>query len=663
MNDIIIIKIMFICIFISLLVILIAYSKLIRLKKVNVIKNKRNSNKNSRFYEKSYKIFSKIIILKKYLFMIERNIRLIELSDRNSINRKAVKFIYISLTVSTFFMILLIRNVTDLYFLLLSIMTLYIVNNQLLEFYVSKIENELLTQFEVFLSDVKHYYHEHKMIDEAIYDTTVNVNESNFSMSLHAKRMYEILTSEDVENEIEKYYDVAPNRFFKNFIALANLVQKFGDRTVDNKSIFLTNVNYLKQEIKYELLRKEKLEHLFKSLSLIAVLPIFFIKPLEKWAIVNLPELGYYYDGSYGFIIQILVFLLVIISYILISKMKTQRKVVFYSEKTFIRKTIEKQRIKEFINFLISKRYSKYLKYKKQLKRAGYKKSVEEFYFQRLLLGMLLFFLTIFAFINIIIINKHQIINSVNTTIEVIELDNKYLKKLNNENLTNLELKEILLKDEQISIKDADMISNRMYKKYLEYQKLYFKWWYLIIAIFNSIIGYNGPLILMEFKKRIMKMNIEDEVIQMHTIILMLMYFERISVEEVLKWMERFAVIFKQSIGKCLNEVDSGDIEALERLKKEEVFPSFIRIVDNLINASERIPLSLAFDELVLERKYFQEKRKQDTEILIEKKGVLGKFIAFMPMAFTILFYLLVPFLLLSFNQLQNFSNQINSVL
>ncbi len=663
MDDILIIKIMFSCIVISLLIMLVAYIKLNKLRKINGMRNKRNLNRNLRFFEKSYKIFSKTFLLKKYLFTIEKNIRLIELSDRNSINRKSVKFIYISLITSLFFIIVLVKNIESLYFLLLSIIVLYIINNQLLDFYINRIENSLLTQFESFLSEVKHYYHEHKMIDEAIYDTTVNVNKNNFEMSLHAKRMYEILTSEDVENEIDKYYDIAPNRFFKNFIALANLVQKFGDREIDNKSIFLTNVNYLKQEIKYELLRKEKLDHLFKSLALISVSPIFFIKPLEKWATVNLPELGYYYKGAYGFIVQILVFILVIGSYIFINKMKTQKKITVYREKTIVGKIVEKRKIKRMINYLISKRYSKYLRYKKRLKKAGFNKSIEEFYFQRLILGFLLFVLTLFIFLNINMINKQQIMLPTGIDREVVEFDSKYLKKLNFENFSYLEFREYLSKNEQLSKKNLNIISNRIYDKYIKYQKIYFEWWYLVIAIINSIIGYNSPIILIEFKKRVMKMNIEDEVIQMHTIILMLMYFERISVEEVLKWMEQFAVIFKQSIGQCLNEMDSGDIEALEKLKQDELFPPFVKIVDNLINASERIPLSLAFDELILERKYFQDKRKQDTEMLIEKKGALGKFIAFLPMAFTIFFYLLVPFLLLSFNQLQNFSDQINSVL
>jgi Flp pilus assembly protein TadB len=646
---------------ICLLVILVAYYKLSKIRKKNRMRSRKK--KNSNFFENSYVLFSKIIFINKYLIIIEKSIKSIELSDKKTINKKVAKFIYISICITSVLVVILIENINSLYFLLLSLLIVYIVNTQLLDFYVNKIENILLIQFEIFLSDVKHYYHEHKMIDEAIYDTTRNVTKSNFEMSLHAKKMYEILSSEDVENEIDKYYDVAPNRFFKNFIALANLVQKFGDKQVDEKSIFLTNINYLKQEIKYELLRKEKLDHLFKSLSLITVIPIFFIKPLEKWSTSNLPELKYYYEGSYGFVIQILVFILVIISYMLINKMKAQKKIVMFHEKTITGRILENRKIDRIINFFIYKRYSKFLKYKKNLKNAGYNKNIKEFYLQKLIFGILAFLFTVLVFVNVINISKGQINNSNEENKAVLLLDTKYIEKLNDEKFTYIELKNYVDSNENLSEKELNVVSERIYKKINKYNGLYFKWWYLIIAIINSIIGYNIPLMFIEFKKRVMKMNIEDEVLQMHTIILMVMYFQRISVEEVLKWMEQFAVVFKQSIGQCINEMEQGDIEALEKLKREESYPPFVKIVDNLINASEKISLSLAFDELILERKYYQDKRKQDTEMLIEKKGALGKFIAFVPLGFTMLFYLLIPFLLLSYNQLLNYSNQINSIL
>lgn len=659
MDNILALKILLGVILFSLLILIYCYIKLSKLKKIKKIGARKT--RSSEIFIDIYNILNKTIFIRKYLKYIKRNIKLIDLSDENTINKKASKFLCLSIFINLLISFVLLRNIDGLYFLLLSFMVLYIINSELLRFFIDRIENNLLVQFEVFLSEVKHYYHNHKMIDEAIYDTTKKINKNNYEMSLHAKKMYEILISENVDIEIENYYDEAPNRFFKNFIALSNLVQKFGDKRVDDKSAFLTNINYLKQEIKYELLKKSRLNYLFKSLSIIAIVPVFFVKYLEKWATLNLPELKYYFNGTYGFIIQILIFILVILSYELINKMKFSKNKMSFKNEKILKKIFKIKIVNNFLNILINKRYSKYLNYKKKLKNSGYNISVKEFYFKRVLIGIICFILTILVFININYISKKAILGVENT--KITQLDNKYILGLKDTRFTKKELEIYLDKNENFTSKELDIVSKRLYKKIMKYKNIYFKWWFLIIAIINSIIGYNLLPMFLSFKKKVMIMNIEDEVIQLHTIILMLIHFERISVEDVLHWMENFSHFFKPSIKKCLNEIDVDDIKALENLKKEESYPAFVKIVDNLINASEKITLALAFDELILERNYYQEKRKQDNEMLIEKKGMLGKIIAFIPIGFTILFYLLVPFLLLSFRQLVDYSDQIKSVI
>lgn len=156
-------------------------------------------------------------------------------------------------------------------------------------------------------------------------------------------------------------------------------------------------------------------------------------------------------------------------------------------------------------------------------------------------------------------------------------------------------------------------------------------------------------------------MNMEDEVMQYHAIILMLMHIDRVSVEDILKWMEQFAVVFKDSISKCLNNFENGDMEALEQLKIDEPFVPFSRIVENLQSASDKIPIVRAFDQLKVERGYYQEKRKMDNEITLNKKGMWGKMIAFVPLIATIFLYILLPFILISINQLMDYSSQMGN--
>lgn len=215
-------------------------------------------------------------------------------------------------------------------------------------------------------------------------------------------------------------------------------------------------------------------------------------------------------------------------------------------------------------------------------------------------------------------------------------------------------------------IRDKELVVNladRMYKKILDYNQQYLKWWQFIICFMIAFLAYNLPYWLLIFRKKVLQMGMEDEVMQFHSIILMLMYIERISVDNILQWMEQFASIFKGSIAKCLNDFEHGDMEALEQLKIDEPFLPFARLVENLQAASDKISVAQAFDELIIERGYYQEKRKQDNEIMIAKKALYGKMIAFTPLGATVFLHLLTPFMLESLNQLLSYSEQLKSVL
>ena len=123
----------------------------------------------------------------------------------------------------------------------------------------------------------------------------------------------------------------------------------------------------------------------------------------------------------------------------------------------------------------------------------------------------------------------------------------------------------------------------------------------------------------------------------------MLMKIERVNVEIILEWLERYAKIFKEPITKCVNNYEAGAWEALEELKNDVTFPLFIRIVESLQSAVEKIPIREAFDELDTERDYYQEKRKESNSRLISRKALIGKAIGFAPMICLFVGYLIIP--------------------
>ena len=46
------------------------------------------------------------------------------------------------------------------------------------------------------------------------------------------------------------------------------------------------------------------------------------------------------------------------------------------------------------------------------------------------------------------------------------------------------------------------------------------------------------------------------------------MKIERVNVEMILEWLERYANIFKEPISKCVNNYEAGAWEALEQMKE-----------------------------------------------------------------------------------------------
>ncbi len=647
----------------------LAYFMLLELRKKKGLKVELKAGND--FLYNAFKISVKFAPLKKYMGKIRRRIEMIDLSDEWTICRKTMRFTLISLGSTILILLFLLFFSRNTYFTVISVMTVYMLHNQIIRMLVDRIDNKLLRQFEVFLGNVRHHYHEHGMIDEAIYDS---IGECGYEVSLHANRMYEVLTASNVDECVEQYNETVPNKYMKTFVAMCYLVQRFGDKLAEGKSVYLNNLNYLKQEINLELLRREKLGYLFQSLSAIAVFPVFTLKPLENWAITNIPELKEYYEGAYGFLSVIILFILVFGSYQLITRLQSNTEYA-PAENTINTFLLKISFIRNFIEGLIEKNHKKALKYDRLLKRTGAKTSVNQFYVKQVLFAILAFLFVTGIFINIHIIVRNNLLYSspglslaeydrnidAPAEMRIIESDRKYILHFSGKHITFRELDEALRNNgEYTDSKQSGIAAKRILDKLMVYNSHNYKWWELLTAFFVSAVSFYLPWWMLLFRERILKMNMEDEVMQFHTIILMLMHIERIHVEDILNWMEQFADIFKSSISRCINNYENGDRQALEQLAQDEPYTPFARIVENLQSAADKITIEHAFDELKTEREYYQEKRKQDNEILVNKKGMWGKFIAFIPMGAAVFLYLLIPFILVSAAQLSGFYEEIN---
>ena len=614
-------------------------------------------------YQKLYIFFSRVPFIKRYVLKLRRRLEILNIDDEYITRRDVAKILTKALVILIPLIIITILVTKSNYLLMfiLLIFELFMIDI-LMEGSVDKKDNELLTQQLDFFSEIRHAYHEFNMVEEAIYQVS---QDDEKEISRQGEKIYEILTSDDPETELEKYYDVAPNNYLKEFAGISYLTKEFGDRKIDGGSLYLKNVDNITQEMQIEILKRDKLNYVFRSLSFISIAPVLLLEPIKSWAVSNFSFVKNWYYGKSGMIVQILILIITFISYILVRKLKDNGSVNMNTQNTenpWQAKLYKNKFAKKIIDLFLPKDGTKeYKKVKQLLTYAASPLKMEWVYINRIALSIVTFVISIFVFMYL-----HQIaidyeytqpttdynLISMSTkdeakAMELTKQDNVFLDMFRGKlDTTQQDIERALSKSkyyQDSTDEEIETAAKRILGKLQVVNSESFQWFELLLAFVFAIIGYMSPIWLLMFQAKMRQLEMEDEVMQFQTIILMLMKIERISVEMILEWLERYSNIFKEPIARCVNNYEAGAWEALEELKQSVSNHDMIRIVESLQSAVEKIPIREAFDELDADKDYHREKRKATNDQFISKKGIIGKFVGFAPMICLFVGYLIIP--------------------
>ena len=634
-------------------------------------------------YQKIYIFFTKTPFFKRYLFKLRRRLEIVNIDDEYTTRKDAAKIltkasiIFILIALAT----IIITHSNWLLMSILLIFELFIVDT-MVDGMVDKIDNNLLKEQIDFFAEIRHAYHEYNMVEEAIYQVSLDDEKS---VSKQGEKIYEILSSDDPETELEKYYDVAPNSYLKEFAGISYLTQEFGDREEDGASLYLKNVDNITQEMQIEILKRDKLNYVFQSLTIISIAPVLLLEILKSWAVSNFTFTSNFYNGKLGLIVQVLIVILTVVSYIMTRKLKDNGGVqaeMSNRDNPWQEKIYKIPVLKQAVNAFVPKPGTKdYRKMQNLMKDSASKKKMEWIYINRIFMAIITFILTIIFSIILhkVAINyvytepttEQQVLGKLSEknqvkADELTKQDNYFLDKLKgNLKITVDDIKKAMLKspyydetsDEKKMASDAERILGKL--KVINSEQM--QWFEILMACGFSLIAYMAPVWMMIFQKKMRQMEMENEVMQFQTIILMLMKIERISVEMILEWLERYANIFKEPISKCVNNYESGAWEALEELKNSVTNKDMIRIVESLQAAVEKIPIREAFDELDADRDYHKEKRKDTNDQLVSRKGLIGKAVGFAPMICLFVGYLIIPLVVIGLTSMSSTFSQLSN--
>lgn len=476
----------------------------------------------------------------------------------------------------------------SLYYFTVTLITLFILYMEMNLRNEMKRKEEEYISLDWLLSEIRHRYYVHGMVDEAMKEALDHCRDKKLRQKIN--RMIEVLSSPEPKSSAELFRKEIDNRYYGMLLTLSLMVMEFGDKNMEGQSLYLTNLKSLRTELHLELRNMKTSRHHFVGLTFVILFPMMSLKLIEAWGMENLEELASYYQGTYHIIFYLSIFVLTLGLYYIFYIFKAPVRVILreHAFLQYIAKCKISKRFAQNYEELMAKQARSQ---RKLLKEVGETIGLEVFLCQRLLFCILVFLMV--------------------TSIGLILYGLFYIGSI------------------------------------------------LIISACLSFFAYKIPIWLLRYRRQMMQMYMEEEVLQYHSILMMLMYMDRISTYELLEAMESFALIFRKQLKACLTEFESGQMRALLHLRERVANEAMEKLIDNLMMCDE-IGVEKAMDELTLEKNFYNDKRKQQNEYNLEKKGVLCKFLAFMPLIITIGFYLILPFITVSIGKLMEISQEIS---
>ncbi|NLL93655.1 MAG: hypothetical protein GX225_05945 [Clostridiales bacterium] len=531
-----------------------------------------------------YKLSIKMPGLKHIVQKIEGRLSILYPANRNSIICKTNMYL-IKTYISAILVILGLCFFAEvsLYYSVLTGIIIFIIMDEKIDSGFEQLDTKVLKQLLKFVEDVKFRFQFNGMLEEALQES---IGDAEHEMSVHGQKIYECLL-ESYFAEKQDYIEISPNHFFMTFYSLCETVLLYGDKKREDGSVFLKNLGYLKEEVNVELLKRSKIQSNFMGLKGICIIPMFAIKPIERWAVYNIPELENVYNGSFGAVSTILLCLMSIAIYKIVCILKAGSKIQGVSE--MIKNITTRPRIENIIVKLINSNLKRAIKIDRLLKESAYGYNIKEF--------------TVKRFITAI---SYFIISTILT----------------------------------IGFGLSDDFKQSIFL-------------YMAVPILAVILGYYYGVISLKFRSQIILMDREEEIVRFQNIVLMMMHLDRISIEQIISEMERFAIVFKNILAKISDRYTYKGVRSFREAKEEADFPPFERLMDGFI-ACDDTYIYVAFEDMEKDRQYFLDRHKQENEHIISNKTTIAKMLSFIPLCAVILIKLIIPFVMEGMTSMQS---------
>ncbi|MBW7475211.1 hypothetical protein K0T92_10670 [Paenibacillus oenotherae] len=622
---------------------------------------------------KAYPYIDEIPLLNKLLHRMRSRLTLIHAGNERMVRSRAAALTIV--IVSCVLVLTLISFLwTSSWFNRLTIMIISIyLSGVLSDLFIGRLIKQMLYDQSSLILDIRHQYHQSNMVTVSLENAA---EQTKPLVAVHARQIASILSAVDPQEELQKYYEVAPNRYMKQLAGVSYKIGEYGDADIHKgeKSIYLSMLGNIREEIHLDISRRERIDRLLAGIVFVAISPIFMLDPIRSWAESQFPIVSNYYNSAWGMYSLVLLYMIYTISFIALRIIKgvDEDTQAIKDEGKWLNRLLKRKWLNLLVDRITPAEHEPaYFKGMEKLKDANSSLSISALYLQKLIFSVMAFIVAI-VFQVAIHENIKRNIMSPNMEITTGGNQSNAQRELSEERYAfeNSLVGELVAKDippDQAAAYIQEKFINKNFipasldkEKYAEqilervnnYHEEYYKWFELLIAFFIAMGCYFIPDAYLIIRKQVRRWEMQNEVDGFNTLSMMLSHFPTISVFEMIEWLHRYSYIFERQLLRCMLDYEAGAWDAIERLKEDARFVPLERLADRLQVAADLIPVKKAFDDMDAERAFAMDQRKEHYERMISRKSTLGKMFGFLPIQATFALHLLLPFGYMAFQQL-----------
>ncbi len=585
---------------------------------------------------------------RNYVEKLSCQFRLISPCDSREIaGRTMVTFLLSGILSIIIFFILFLTN-PRLINMILSAAAILILNQEVVGRMAKAFEIKLDLEIQQLLENEIHNYYVNYRVDDALYLSRDSLSPN---MKSAAGQIYDLLLSDDREQALRDYYENVPNKYLREFVSLCVGVAERGDEKRNGKHMFIRNLENLYSQLEIEIDKLQRINMEFTGVILVVILPVFCID-LVKWFCISLKEnMGAFYYGKTGFLIDLGLLAVNSAIYVLLHKSAEYRS-FHQSAHSWLHILDRLPWIRRAMDNYSNKNASRVEALRRMLKDNGYHITPRLFILRGFLLALGVFGagMGIAAYLahsgrEALLTADRAAVAALTSAAEERQYDKmiqtiqdytqSYILYREKKTLKSMPehqegLVQLIQKDFYNKVV-AEALAREIWRRAEKYETTHMSFGDLFLCIILGIGAYYLPFVLLKYGSAVSRDTAEDEVHQFNALIGMLMYDKTMTVRQLLIEMESFAVIFKQSLRNCINDYSGGDDEALERLREEEPHSAFVKIIDNLLRC-DNMPIYEAFHEADTARDGYLTKRKLANEKSIRKRVTRAYVLAAVPL-------------------------------